>query len=426
MNRRVHELQQQAVQTMHTTIEEAGRFLRWAASALVVGTIVGGLIGLFRMAVSWAVQMRAAHPAILFALPLAGAAIVWLYHCCGLDTDPGTDHILRSVRADPGVHLRMAPLVAVSTVLTHLCGGSSGRMGAALQIGGSVSGMLGHWANMDEKDSHIITMCGMAAGFSALFGTPLAAAVFAMEVVSVGEMYYAAFFPCLFSAFSAFLVTGAMGLSADAYQVVSVPDISAVSVLQVVLLGIGCALVARLFCAALRMARRAYGAVFPDTGLRIAAGGVLVILLTLTVGTQEYNGAGTDLVLRAFSGEASPAAFLLKILFTAATLGAGYKGGDIAPAFFTGATFGCAVAPLCGLPASFGAGLGLAGVFCGVTNCPLTSILLAYELFGGAGLPLYALCCAVSYMLSGYSSLYAAQKILYSKFRAEYIDGSRR
>ena len=148
-------------------------------------------------------------------------------------------------------------------------------------------------------------------------------------------------------------------------------------------------------------------------------------MLTLLAGSQAYNGAGTDVVIRAFAGEARPEAFLLKILFTSVTLGAGYKGGDIAPAFFTGATLGCVLAPVCGLPASFGAGLGLAGVFCGVTNCPLTSILLAYELFGGAGLPLYALCCAVSYMLSGYCSLYGTQKILYSKFRAEYIAGNR-
>lgn len=171
------------------------------------------------MAVSWAVQSRAQHPALLFAVLLAGLLIVWLYRSCGLSTDPGTDYMLLSVRTNPGVQLRMVPLVAVSTVLTHLCGGSAGRMGAALQMGGSISGALGHWARMDKKDCHIMTMCGMAAGFSALFGTPLTAAVFAMEVISVGEMYYAAFFPCLLSAFCSFLVTDAMGLPADAYQV---------------------------------------------------------------------------------------------------------------------------------------------------------------------------------------------------------------
>ena len=270
-----------------------------------------------------------------------------------------------------------------------------------------------------------MTMCGMAAGFSALFGTPLTAAVFAMEVISVGEMYYAAFFPCLLSAFCSFLVTGAMGLPADAYQVAAVPALSLASIGQVALMGAACALAARLFCSGLRFARYAYGRLLPNPYFRILAGGGLLILLTLLAGSQAYNGAGTDVVIRAFAGEARPEAFLLKILFTSVTLGAGYKGGDIAPAFFTGATLGCVLAPVCGLPASFGAGLGLAGVFCGVTNCPLTSILLAYELFGGAGLPLYALCCAVSYMLSGYCSLYGAQKILYSKFRAEYIAGNR-
>ena len=418
-------LQHQAAETVHTGAGEVGKFIRWAIAALLIGGSVGTVIGLFRMAVSWAVQSRAQHPALLFAVPLAGLLIVWLYRSCGLSTDPGTDYMLLSVRTNPGVQLRMVPLIAVSTVLTHLCGGSAGRMGAALQMGGSISGALGQWARMDEKDCHIMTMCGMAAGFSALFGTPLTAAVFAMEVISVGEMYYAAFFPCLLSAFCSFLVTGAMGLPADAYQVAAVPALSLVSIGQVALMGAACALAARLFCSGLRFARYAYGRLLPNPYFRILTGGGLLILLTLLAGSQAYNGAGTDVVIRAFAGEARPEAFLLKILFTSVTLGAGYKGGDIAPAFFTGATLGCVLAPVCGLPASFGAGLGLAGVFCGVTNCPLTSILLAYELFGGAGLPLYALCCAVSYMLSGYCSLYGAQKILYSKFRAEYIAGNR-
>lgn len=411
--------------SVRTSVGQLSVFVRWSVFALAVGGIVGAAGFGFHSAVAWATATRTAHPALLYGLPLAGVLIVWLYRTCGLSADPGTNLVLKSVRENTGVKLRIAPLIVSSTVLTHLCGGSSGREGAALQLGASISCTLGSWLRLDEKDRHIMAMCGMAAGFSALFGTPLAASVFAMEVVSVGVMYYSAFFPCLLSALTARLVAAVLGAPAEAFAVTGVPSLSLAVVAQVTVLGISCAAVAVLFCLVFRLTHHAYEKWFSNAYLRVIAGGLLVIALTLLLGTREYNGAGMDIIARAFAGEARPEAFLLKILLTAVTLGAGYKGGDVVPAFFAGATFGCVFAPVLGLSASFGAGLGMVGVFCGVTNCPLTSILLAYELFGGAGLPLYALCCSVSYMLSGYSSLYSAQKILYSKLRAEYIAGNR-
>ena len=183
-----------------------------------------------------------------------------------------------------------------------------------------------------------------------------------------------------------------------------------------------CAGIAVIFCWVNHKTPQIYAKYLPHPMVRAAVGGLIVIGLTLLVGTRDYNGAGMDVITRALAGQAVPYAFLLKILFTAITLGAGFKGGEIVPVFFTGATFGCVVGGLLGLPAGFGAALGMTAIFCGVTNCPLSSILLAFELFGGEGLALYALCIAVSYMLSGYYGLYSEQKILYSKLRPEFID----
>jgi H+/Cl- antiporter ClcA len=290
-----------------------------------------------------------------------------------------------------------------------------------LQLGGTISSTLGRLVKLDEKDERVITMCGMAAGFSPLFGTPLAAAVFAMEVVSVGVMYYAAAVPCVLAALVAQMVAGVLQVTPTAFSLAAVPDLTPLSLVQIVALGAGCACVAVLFCWVMHKTPAVYGRITRNPYLRVALGGVVVVVLSLLVG-RDYNGAGMNIIEKALNGDAKPYAFLLKILLTAITLGAGFKGGEIVPAFFAGATFGCVVGAILGLPAGFAAAVGMVAVFCGVTNCPMTSILLAYELFGGVGLPLFALGCVVAYMLSGYSGLYHAQKIVYSKLRPEFVD----
>lgn len=396
-------------------------FVRWSIFACVIGVVVGAAGVGFHHAIGAVTALRGVYPALLFGLPLGGLVIVWLYRACDMARDGGTNLVLISVRDNAPIRFRVAPLIVIATTLTHLFGGSSGREGAALQLGSAISATLGRHMT-DDKDERVIKMCGMAAGFTALFGTPLAATIFAMEVVSVGVMYYAAFFPCLLSALTALLTAQMLGGAPETFVVQGVPEMGALAVAQIAALGVLCALVAMLFCRVFGIIHRFYVRYLPNPYLRVVVGAGLVIVLTLLLGTRDYNGAGMPVIARAFAGEAHPAAFLIKMLLTALTLGAGFKGGEIVPAFFVGATFGCFYGGLIGLHPSFAAAIGLAAVFCGVTNCPLTSILLAYELFGGAGLPLIALGCAVSYMLSGYSGLYSAQKILYSKLRAEYID----
>ena len=395
--------------------------LKWILFALLVGLTVGFVGALFHMCIDRATAFRETARWPIYLLPLAGVFIVWSYHVTGMSDDKGTEYIIGAVREGRLLRIRTAPLIFLGTVLTHFTGGSAGREGAALQLGGSMSNFFGRLLRLDEKDDRIITMCGMAAGFSALFGTPLAAAILAMEVVSVGVMYYSAIVPCVLSALIAQQVALLLGVAPTAFQVSGVPELGPVVLLQLVGLGLLCAIVAILFCAVMHTGPKIYGKLPDNPYLKAAVGGVIVLLLTLVFGRQ-YGGAGVDVIQDALNGNARPEAFFLKMVFTALTLAAGFKGGEIVPAFFCGATFGCFYGALLGLPASFAAAAGLVAVFCGVTNCPLTSILLAYELFGGEGLPLYALTIAVSYMLSGYSGLYHAQKIIYSKLRPEYVN----
>ena len=227
----------------------------------------------------------------------------------------------------------------------------------------------------------------------------------------------------MLSSLVASLVVHAMGGHATAFALAGAPALTALSLVQAAALGLLCAAVSILVCTVFGVTARFFSRYLPHPWVRVFVGGLVVVGLTLLVRVHDYNGAGMDIITQAVEdGQARPEAFFLKILFTAITLGSGFKGGEIVPAFFVGATFGAFYGALLGLPAGFAGALGMTAVFCGVTNCPLSSILLSYELFGGAGLPLFALCIAVSYMLSGYRGLYSEQKIMYSKYSAEFVD----
>lgn len=404
-------------------IREIGIFLKWVLYACGIGLLVGGVAVAFHLGIDWGTHLRGEFPWVVFFLPLGGPAIVLIYRICGMEKDRGTNLVLTAVREAEPMKLRTAPLIFLSTVLTHLVGGSAGREGAALQLGGSLAAWVGRNIRLDEKDRRVMVMCGMSAAFSALFGTPLTAAIFSMEVVSVGVMYYAALVPCATAAITAFMLAQFCGLHANpGYEIGAVALLSPTAIVQAAALGALCAAVSVFFCKAMHLAPKLYTRFFPNPVLRAAVGGALVLALTLLVGNQDYNGAGDAVIRRMLAGESIPQAFLLKILFTALTLGAGFRGGEIVPVLFTGAAFGTTLGPLLGLPHGFGGAMGMAAVFCGATNCPMTALMLAFELFGGESLTLYAVCCGVAYMLSGYYGLYSEQKIVYSKFKTEWVD----
>ena len=393
---------------------------KWLAVGGLIGGI-GGIIGsVFHIGVNYATQVRLAHPWVLYLLPVLGVIIAGLYRVTKVE-GKDTNAVIESVHFGKNVPVLLVPVIFVSTVLTHLGGGSAGREGAALQIGGGIGHTTGRLLHLGEKDLPLATLCGMSAVFSALFGTPLTAAVFAMEVISVGVFYYAGLIPCLTAALVGYLVSLMMKVPPTRFTVAD-PGRDAWTMVLVILLAIGCAVVSILFCRGLQETGRRAARLLPNPFIRAFVGGVLVIGLTLLVGNTDYNGAGMEVVGRAIGGEIGGWAWLLKLLFTAVTIGFGFKGGEVVPSFFVGACFGCVLGGFLGLPAGFGAAIGLVAVFCGAVNCPIASVFLSIELFGTGDLLYFAMACAISYLLSGYCGLYSSQTILYSKMRAEFIN----
>ena len=402
-----------------------------SARALGQWLLLSGLTGIacglagaaFAWCVTYATDTRSAHPWLLFCMPLAGLIIVASYRAADMGNDSGTNQIIASVRGAERPPLRLAPLIFLGSVLTHLTGGSAGREGAALQIGGSISAGIGRLLRLGEENINTIIQCGMAGLFSALFGTPLAATVFSLEVVDVGHLQYAALFPCLLSALVGGAIPRALGLSAESYHLLGMPDLGPLALLQCGALAALAALVSIAFCVLMHKTGHLYKEYIPNQYLRALAGAALVIALTLLEGSGDYNGAGGGIIELALEGEVHvPWAFLLKMLFTALTLGAGFRGGEIVPTLVIGATFGCAAAPLLGLDPAFGAAISMIALFCGVVNCPMASTFLAIELFGGKGLLFFALACAISFLLSGNYSLYSSQKLVFSKVERKVID----
>lgn len=399
-------------------------FFRWTVIAAVTG-VVGGVVGaLFHMAVNAATEFRGEHGWVIFTLPAAGALIALIYHIFGFDNDGGTNLIISSIRTKDHVPLRMAPLIFVATVITHLAGGSAGREGAALQLGGSIGNRIGELFGVKEQDIGLAVMCGMSALFSALFGTPLTACFFAMEVISVGVIYYAGLVPCIASSLTAYGISLLMKAEPTRFNISKfVPLLSFGSVVRVCILAAVCAVISIFFCVAMKTANKWFSQFFENKYLRAAVGGAVILALTLLLRTTDYNGAGMNVIENAvLEGNAHPAAFLLKIIFTAVTIGCGFKGGEIVPTMFIGATLGCAFSPLIGLDARFAAAVGIVALFCSVVNCPTASLFLSLELFGSEGIVLFAAACGVSYMLSGYYGLYSSQKIVYSKLHTRYIN----
>ena len=396
-------------------------FIKWLIIAVFCGLLIGGVGAAFSYCLSYVTQTRLQYPKLVLFLPFGGWLIVWLYRMSGVRQSKGTNMVISSVRSTEKVPMKMAPLIFISTALTHLFGGSAGREGAALQLGGSIAAQIGRFIKLDEKDMHIITMCGMSAAFSALFGTSITAAIFPLEVISVGIMYYSALVPCAIASLIASALASSLGVKGEHFLIAQIPDLDLSLVCRVALLAILCACAARLFCHILHFVNELFRMYFRNQYVRIFCGGCMIIVLSVFCG-REYLGTGMDMIEKSIDGEVIWQAALLKIIFTSVTLGCGFKGGEIVPSFFIGATLGACLGSLLNIPIGFAAAIGLMSVFCGVTNCPITSLFLSFELFGFVGTAYFLLADTIAYMLSGYESLYHEQKIMYSKFSPRFID----
>lgn len=406
----------------HSVIGDIRYFIKWSILSVIIGGLIGSVGAIFAYLVNFATKFWMSNTYSIFILPFSGLFIMWFYHILHADKPRGTNLVLDSIAEGDDITINMAPLIFVSTVLTHIGGGSSGREGAALQLGGSLGNLFGKCLKLDRKDRNIAIMCGMSACFAAVFGTPLAAAIFAMEVISIGIMHYSALIPGLFSAYIAAAIAKQFGVTGESFILTNIPDWNFKAALLIILLGIFCAFISSFFCILLHKSDEVYKKYFKNPYIRILAASLIFIALTLLLGSDDYRGGGFQLVEKCMEGEVRYEAFLLKMFFTALLLGAGFKGGEIVPTFTVGATFGCMFGIFLGLSPQLCTACGMAACFAGVTNCPISSIFIAIELFGIAGLPYYALAIAVSFCLSGYNGLYSAQRFTYSKSKPEYIN----
>ena len=396
-------------------------FIKWTIISLVMG-ILCGIVGTgFGLGVAHSQRFFREHSFMLYLMPVSGILIVIVHKFFHQIGNKGTNMILESISSTEKIRFTTLPCIFISTLLSHIVGASAGKEGAALQIGGCIGNSIGEVFHLDERDLKVAIMSGMSGCFAAIFGTPLAAAMFGMEVISIGVNYYAALVPCVFSAFIGSYVSGKLGLHGEAFVIRHLPEFGAGSAIYMILLGLFGALVSIFFCTVLHKSHHLYKEKISNIYVRIITAAFLFIGLALIFG-RDYCGAGFNLVEEAIEGNVPYEAFLLKILFTAVALGGGFKGGEIVPTLAIGATMGSAFGTFLGFEPSLCAACGMLALFVGVTNCPIATIFMGFEIFGFDAMPFFALTVAVSFAFSGYYGLYSSQKFTYSKTKTEFIN----
>ncbi len=392
-----------------------------SALALVVAALAGSASAFFLFALDWATQTREANRWLIAGLPLAGFAVGWLYLQWGQSAYAGSveagNNLLIDEIHDPKnvVPLRMAPLVLGGTVISHLFGASVGREGTAVQMGGALADQLTHFFKLKQADRRMVLMAGISAGFASVFGTPLAGAVFALEVLAVGRLRLDALFPCVLAAVAADQVGLWWGVQHTPYAVGVVPHITSWLLVAMVLAGAVFGLTGKVFADSTHALSRWMQKRIAYAPLRPLLGGALLAAVVLLGSFDRYIGLGIPVMVEAFQHPLAPTDFFGKMVFTIASLGSGFKGGEVTPLFYIGATLGNAMAPLLDVPFALLAAVGFVAVFAGAANTPIASTLMAMELFG-AELGVYAaLACVVSYLCSGHAGIYRAQRVDHPK-----------
>ena len=384
----------------------------WVLLAVLIGLIVGGLDAVFGRILLAVSSFRTDHFYYLIPfLALAGLATVYIYQRFGKRANKGMGLVFSiGQQSDETIPRRLIPIAMLTTWLTHLFGGSAGREGVAIQIGASVANYLGDLAKV--KNRHIMVMVGMAAGFSGLFQTPLAATLFAVEVIVVGSIYYQAILPALIASLVAAQTSHFLGLEKFSYAVTKLPTLNLLIIMKLVVIGIAFGLIGFLFSWLLGKTKASLGTLLPNPYLRIAVGSVILSVLFVVFDQGRYSGLGTNLISTTFSGGPIFAwDFIVKLLLTILTLSIGFQGGEVTPLFAIGATLGMVLGALMGLPLTFVAALGYAAVFAAATNTFFAPILIGCEVFGFSLLPYLLITISVSYALNFNHSIYTAQKI---------------
>lgn len=386
---------------------------KWTLRGIIIGLLCGTASAIFLTALAWATQIRLEQPWLLWWLPVAGLFVGWIYYRFGGAAAQGNNLVIDEVnRSRATIPLRMAPLVLLGTVITHLFGGSAGREGTAIQMGASLADSVHRLLGFSPADRRMTLMAGISGGFGSVFGVPVAGAIFGMEVQSVGRIHYEGLIPCFVAAYVGDLVTRAWGVPHAHYPQLANVAIDPWLLLQVSAAGIVFGLTSLWFVELTHGIKRLMALPAMWAPLYPLIGGILIIGLTQFAGTDDYLGLSLPLIEQSLDGSGVVAyAFLLKLLFTAITLGTGYLGGEVTPLFVIGSTLGYTLGTFLGVDPTWLAAIGLVAVFAGASNTPLACAIMGVELFGGGGALYFFLACVVAYLVSGHRGIYGTQVV---------------
>ncbi|MFS0727659.1 chloride channel protein [Paenibacillus sp. 1P07SE] len=395
--------------------------MQWILLGGIIGAAVGSATALLLETNDYLGKIREGNGWLIGLLPLGGIALGYMYMKFGTSMINNTLHdaaemnnlVIEAVHGKKQVLRRMGPIVYLGTFLTVLLGGSTGREGAAIQMGGSVAETVIQWFRLKKGDAKIIVMSGISAGFGAAFGTPITGVVFGMEMAALGKLKFEAIVPCLVASFVGHYVTeGGWGVKHEHFIIQALPPHSMLTFVKIAAVSVIFGLLSVSYCQLRHGIQTITERLFKKNHMKRAfVGGLIIIALTLLAGSQDYNGRGLSMIEQSFKEDVPPFAFVAKLIFTAVTIGSGFVGGEAIPLFFMGATLGNALHTIMGLPLAFLAALGLIAVFCGGANTPVAAFLLSMELFDGKGVEYFFIACIVSYIVSGHHGLWTAQMV---------------
>jgi H+/Cl- antiporter ClcA len=402
--------------------------IKWICICFIAGVLIGSASAFFLIALDWATIFRENNVWIIALLPVGGLIIGLAYHYYGSNVVKGNNQLLEEFHSPKKIiPFRMAPLVLFGTIATHFFGGSAGREGTAVQMGGAIADQLTRWFSLKSRDRKIILIIGISAGFASVFGTPLAGAVFALEVMVLGRIRLEAIVPSFIAAVIADYTCHAWTVAHIQYSIMDFPEMTPVNLLWAILAGIIFGLVAMVFSRSTHFWNDLFRDKIKYPPLRPVIGGIFIALAVWAIGTTKYIGLGIPTIVAAFSVDLPFYDFLVKIIFTSFTLGAGFKGGEVTPLFFIGATLGNALAWFIPLPVALLAGMGFVAVFAGATNTPIACTLMGIELFGIEDGVFFAIACVVAYLFSGHTGIYSSQivgspkHIIYGRFKGKNL-----